>query len=101
MAANSISPSRQETSRSSKDWLRNHRARPSRRKGGNGRKEIFKMTDVLMTRQEVAQFFQVAPETVLRWVRAGKLKETRITFKTIRYLSSDVEAFIAAQNGSN
>jgi excisionase family DNA binding protein len=39
--------------------------------------------DVYMTRKEVAELFRVTPETVSDWVKARKLKATKIGKKLL------------------
>jgi excisionase family DNA binding protein len=46
------------------------------------------------TLQQVAERFHVHPDTVKRWVRAGRLAELRVG-KVRRFSPDDVEAFEA------
>jgi len=47
------------------------------------------------TRKQIAELFQIAIPTVLRWEKAGKLKALRLGSGSVRYRVSDVEAFIS------
>ena len=49
------------------------------------------MTQKLMTRQEVAQRFNVTPLTIYHWERRGLLPRIQLSRKVIRYGSLDVE----------
>jgi len=53
-------------------------------------------TKELLTYNEVAEIFGVTRITVYHWVKAEKLKVVRPSAGTVRFLRSDVEAFIAA-----
>jgi excisionase family DNA binding protein len=46
------------------------------------------------TRKQIAELFQIAIPTVLRWEKSGKLKALRLGSGSVRYRVSDVEAFI-------
>ena len=48
--------------------------------------------DVYMTRKEVAELFRVTPETVSDWVKAKKLKATKIGKKLLIKRDSVKEA---------
>jgi excisionase family DNA binding protein len=50
--------------------------------------------DRLLSPDEVAEVLGVSRLTVVRWVRAGKLKGQKLGKKTIRVKASDMEAFI-------
>jgi excisionase family DNA binding protein len=51
----------------------------------------------LMTAAEVAQRFNVHPETIRRWARKGELPAVRVNRKVVRYRPSDVEALLSGQ----
>jgi excisionase family DNA binding protein len=47
-------------------------------------------TEALLTPAEVAQLFRVAPKTVARWAKAGKLTSLRTLGGHRRYRESEV-----------
>jgi excisionase family DNA binding protein len=47
-------------------------------------------TDRLLTAAEMAEWLSVAPETLLEWVRAGRIPALRVGRKTIRFRLEDV-----------
>lgn len=49
----------------------------------------------LLTADEVAQIFRVAPATVYRWGQDGTLDEIRVA-STIRFRRADVEALLTS-----
>ena len=42
---------------------------------------------------QVAERFEVTPETIRRWVRAGKIKARRIGYKSLRFRLADIVKF--------
>ena len=50
--------------------------------------------DELLTPAEVARMFSVAPETVYRWGRSGKLRSVRTPGGHRRYYEADVKALL-------
>jgi len=48
----------------------------------------------LLTRDEVAEIFRVAPVTLAKWGRQGKLKRTALSRRVIVYRREDVLALI-------
>ena len=48
----------------------------------------------LMTAEEVAEFLQVSPHTVWRWIREEKLPAISISPRTYRIREEDLEAFL-------
>ena len=48
----------------------------------------------LYTRDEVAEIFRVHPETIVRWVSEGRLRERRIGPRISRYLAEDIEELV-------
>ena len=55
------------------------------------------MTDRLLTTREVADRLGLAPETVLRWARRGKLPAVYLSSRAIRFREDDLDAWLAAQ----
>jgi excisionase family DNA binding protein len=53
------------------------------------------MVSALLTTREVAEHFRVCPDTVLRWVRAGKLRAFRLPSGAIRFREDDLDAQVA------
>jgi excisionase family DNA binding protein len=53
------------------------------------------MTDRLLTAREVAEVLGVSAETVLRWVRAGKLPAIRLPSGAIRFQEPALDAWMA------
>ena len=53
------------------------------------------MTDRLLTAREVGEVLGVSTETVLRWVRQGKLPAIRLPGGAIRFREQEVEAWLA------
>ena len=65
--------------------------------GGGGREGVgMASAERLLTVDEVAERLRVAPETVRRWLRAGRLKGTRLggTKAGYRVAEADVRAFL-------
>jgi excisionase family DNA binding protein len=56
------------------------------------------MSDIFLTRKEVATLFNISVPTVRRWERAGTLPVVRIGTCSPRYRRSDIESFIAAHS---
>jgi excisionase family DNA binding protein len=54
------------------------------------------MTEPLLTAREVADWFEVSPETVLRWTRAGKLPRIKLPGGAIRFREAAIEASLEA-----
>ena len=52
------------------------------------------MTDRLLTAREVAELLGVSAETVLRWVRAGKLPAIRLPSGAIRFEPDQLDVWI-------
>jgi excisionase family DNA binding protein len=52
------------------------------------------MTERLLTARQVAEFFDVTPETVLRWRRERGLPFVLLTSRAIRFRESDLDAWI-------
>ena len=52
--------------------------------------------EVLLTRKDVMQLFQVSQPTVIRLEQAGKLKAIRLGSGSVRYRRDDVIEFIKA-----
>ena len=50
--------------------------------------------NTLLTTREVAELLAVAPETVLRRVRAGQLPAIRLASNALRFRESEIEAFL-------
>jgi excisionase family DNA binding protein len=51
----------------------------------------------LLTRDQVAVFFQVNPRTVYEWARSGRLVSVRTPGGHRRYRESDVRALLAGE----
>lgn len=49
----------------------------------------------MYTTGEVAEILKVTPYTVRKWIRDGKLKARKVSRKTYRVLSCDLEGFIS------
>jgi len=49
----------------------------------------------LMTAREVADLLGVSPETVLRWVRQGKLPAFRLPGGAIRFRDDEIDAWLS------
>jgi excisionase family DNA binding protein len=55
-----------------------------------------------LTTAEVADRLGVIPETILRWVRSGKLPAIRLSAGAIRFRESELEAWLDAHtSGTN
>ncbi len=52
------------------------------------------MTARLLTAREVADLLDVSTETVLRWVRAGKLPAVRLPSGALRFPMADLDAWL-------
>lgn len=48
------------------------------------------MSDFFFTKNELAEFLNVRPETIVRWTRERKIPHIRISPKIIRYDLDDV-----------
>ena len=48
------------------------------------------MTNNFMTSKQVAEFFNVTPQTVNAWARSGALKSVQLGPKTRRFLLVDI-----------
>jgi excisionase family DNA binding protein len=48
----------------------------------------------LLTTRQVAERFGVGSETILRWVRSGRLPAIRISTGAIRFRESEIEAWL-------
>ena len=48
----------------------------------------------LLTVKDVAEYFSVRPERIREWVRAGKIKATRLKSGGIRFTLTQVAAHI-------
>jgi excisionase family DNA binding protein len=55
--------------------------------------------DALLTTQQVADHFNVHPETVKEWVRKRKLRAVRTPGGQYRYRAEDVRAAIVEASG--
>lgn len=53
------------------------------------------MPEKLVTRQQLADQFEVTATTIRRWERLGKLAAVKLGRGTVRYRVSDVEKFLA------
>lgn len=53
------------------------------------------MTDRLLTARELADVLGLSVETILRWVRQGKLPAIRLPGGAIRFREVEVEAWLA------
>lgn len=49
-----------------------------------------------LTKQEAADFLQVHPKTLMRWVKVGGLKAYRIG-RLVRFNKADLEAYLERQ----
>ena len=47
----------------------------------------------MYTYKEIAEMFGVCTKTVMNWVRAGKLKVTKLSQRTIRITEEELENF--------
>jgi excisionase family DNA binding protein len=52
------------------------------------------VSDRLLTTREVAERFGVVSETILRWVRTGRLPAIRISTGAIRFRESELESWL-------
>jgi excisionase family DNA binding protein len=52
------------------------------------------VSEHLLTTREVAERFGVVSETVLRWVRCGRLPAIRISTGAIRFRESEIESWL-------
>lgn len=52
----------------------------------------------LLTREEVAEVFNVSPRTVTEWARSGRFPSTRTPGGQYRFRESDVDAQLNTQN---
>jgi excisionase family DNA binding protein len=52
------------------------------------------VTDRLLTTREVAERFGVVTETILRWVRSGRLPAIRLSTGAIRFCESEIESWL-------
>jgi excisionase family DNA binding protein len=52
------------------------------------------MSDPLLTTRQVAERFGVVSETILRWVRCGRLPAIRISTGAIRFRESEIESWL-------
>ena len=50
--------------------------------------------NVLLTRSQVADFFQVSIKTIRRWEKAGKLPSVPISRNVVRYRTKDVRDLV-------
>lgn len=48
----------------------------------------------LLTRKEAAAFLGVCQHSLLKWGKAGRIREIRLTRRAIRYRLADLEKFI-------
>jgi excisionase family DNA binding protein len=53
------------------------------------------ITELLLTRKQVAAIFQVSPPTIIRLENEGKLPAVRLGAGSVRYRREDVEKFIS------
>jgi excisionase family DNA binding protein len=53
------------------------------------------VTGRLLTAREVAERLGLSTETVLRWVRQGKLPALRLPSGTIRFQQNDLDGWLA------
>jgi excisionase family DNA binding protein len=58
------------------------------------------MDEIYLTPEQVAETLQLGVETVYRWLRAGKLRGSRISQKAWRVEESDLRSFMRKQNVS-
>ena len=56
--------------------------------------------EVYLTPEQVAEALQLGVETIYRWLRAGKLRGSRISQKAWRVEKSDLRSFMRKQNVS-
>ena len=49
----------------------------------------------LLTKQQVADRFQISTRWIERQIAAGKLRPVRFSHKVIRFRESDLEAFVS------
>lgn len=56
------------------------------------------MTGKLLTAREIAEHLGLSSETVLAWVRAGKLPAFRLPSGQLRFREAEVEAWLAARS---
>jgi excisionase family DNA binding protein len=52
------------------------------------------VSERLLTTRQVAERFGVVSETILRWVRCGRLPAIRISAGAIRFRESEIEAWL-------
>ena len=48
---------------------------------------------MMLTVDQVAERFEVTPETIRRWVRKGKIKARKIGYRTLRFRLADIVKF--------
>ena len=48
---------------------------------------------MMLTVDQVAERFEVTPETIRRWVRRGKIKARKIGYRTLRFRLADFVKF--------
>lgn len=49
----------------------------------------------MLTVQQVGEILELKPQTVLKWIRAGKIPSVRLTKKAVRVSRVDLDAFIS------
>lgn len=49
---------------------------------------------VMYTVEQAAELFRVKPVTILRWLRAGRLKGSKLTHQVWRITEAQVQAFM-------
>jgi excisionase family DNA binding protein len=53
-----------------------------------------------LTVKQVAEAFAVSPETVVAWAETGRLRGFRTPSKRWRFHQAEVDAYLAATNGT-